>query len=168
MLIAKNKVVLVSYQLTDASNDATIIENVKADSPFAFLFGAGSLLPEFERNLKGKKAGDDFHFTIPAAQGYGVSDKNAIVDLPKSQFALEGQMGAGQIHLEQLITVEDQHGRRFEGKIVAIKEDFITLDFNHPLADIELRFKGKVIQVRDASPEEIAHKHAHGPGGHHH
>ena len=55
-----------------------------------------------------------------------------------------------------------------EGEGLCRSGDQVTVDFNHPLAGVRLHFAVEILSVRDASAEEVAHGHPHGPGGHHH
>ncbi|KAJ1498861.1 hypothetical protein HMI54_012317 [Coelomomyces lativittatus] len=64
--------------------------------------------------------------------------------------------------------MQDQEGNHFQGEIISVDAEQVEMDFNHPLAGLDLHFKGEILSVRDAQAEEIAHGHVHGKGGHHH
>ncbi len=172
MNIDNKTVVSVDYHLTARENSGAVEELVeKTDSshPFVFLFGSGNLLELFEKNLKGKKKGDKFDFYIDAANGYGVRDEEYVANIPLDSFkGKDGELDEEMIQVGNSLPMVDNQGNRLEGEIIDITSEFVRMDFNHPLAGMELHFVGEVLDVRAASAEEIAHGHVHGPGGHHH
>ena len=160
MQIAKHKVVSIDYTLTDDSNK--IIDTSNGSEPLTYIHGTGNLIPGLEKALAGKSAGDAFEVTIPPEEGYGVHDESLLEVLPRSKFTAEQEVQVGmQFYAEggsemQVITV------------VGVDGDRVTIDGNHPLAGRTLGFAIKVVEVRDASPEEVIHGHVHGPNGHDH
>lgn len=172
MTIEKNKVVSVSYALTarkGLSLEEMQVEKTDAAHPFTFLFGMGQLLPEFEKNLSGKKSGDKFDFFIPAANGYGIRNEKYVMDLPIDSFKDEnGVLNLNEIRVGNVLHMSDHNGNHLQGEVKEVTAVHVKMDFNHPLADHELHFKGEVLEVRAATADEIAHGHVHGPGGHHH
>ncbi|MFI5171194.1 MAG: peptidylprolyl isomerase [Chitinophagales bacterium] len=168
MSIAKNKVVSLTYELREDDLSGDLIEKVNADHPFTFLFGAGGLLPEFESNLEGKIVGSVFEFKIGAANAYGEVDESALEYVPKDIFMIDGHVAEDLLQIDKVINLRDQGGNLIRARVVEIGEAEVLLDFNHPLAGVNLFFKGEILDVREASPEEIEHGHVHGEGGHHH
>jgi FKBP-type peptidyl-prolyl cis-trans isomerase SlyD len=170
MIIELNKVVSVSYELTvDEEGTETLVEKTEENRPFVFLFGGGGLLESFENNLQGLKVGDTFDFKIPADQAYGTSQEEYIVRIPIQSFLdEEGNLDTEMVKVGNMLPMVDQDGNRMQGLVIDINDDFVTMDFNHPLADKDLRFVGKVLNIRNASADEIAHGHVHGEGGIHH
>ncbi|HEY9113954.1 MAG TPA: FKBP-type peptidyl-prolyl cis-trans isomerase [Bacteroidales bacterium] len=168
MKIDKNKVVTMTYvlRLNDESGD--VIQEVDKKRPFVQLFGAGTLLPTFELNLQGLEAGDDFGFALTADEAYGNPTDEAIIELEKSIFEIDGIFDADLVEIGKVITMQDQNGHPMDGKVLAIKDETVVMDFNHPLAGENLYFSGEIIDVRNASKEELSHGHVHGNGGHHH
>lgn len=163
-----NKVVSVNYHLTLKGTEEHV-EKTSNEQPFVFLFGAGGLLPDFENNLNGKKTGDTFDFFITAANGYGVRDEQHVVMIPIGAFLGEdGKLDTEQIKVGVTLPMVDNEGNRLYGQVVEITDEYIKMDFNHPLAGKDLHFKGEVLDVREATADEIAHGHVHGPHGHHH
>ncbi|MFA6769928.1 MAG: peptidylprolyl isomerase [Bacteroidales bacterium] len=152
MEIGKNKVVSLSYTLTV---EGDVVETVKADSPLRFTFGTGYLLPKFEENVTGKKVGDKFDFLLSAKEGYGQVSKDAIVELPKNMFEVDGKIEDGLLTVGNILPMQDSDGNRLQGSIQEIKEDIVIMDFNHPLAGSKLHFQGEVVEVRDATPQEL-------------
>jgi FKBP-type peptidyl-prolyl cis-trans isomerase SlyD len=170
MKIENRTVVTLGYTLTVNENDTEVqVEKTDNQNPFSFLFGIGSLLPEFEQNLAGKVVGDRFDFIIKAENGYGISDSRNIAQVPKSTFTNnEGIIEEEILKIGNIIPMMDPEGNQFQGIVREVNIDFVIMDFNHPLADKDLHFVGEIYDVRLATLEEIQHGHAHGAGGHHH
>ena len=100
--------------------------------------------------------------------GYGESDPQAIVDLPKDVFKVNGEIQDDLLVEGNVIPLQDQNGSPLQAVVLEVGEDTVKMDFNHMLAGKTLHFKGEVVEVRQATQEEINHGHVHGPGGHHH
>lgn len=168
MTISANKVVTLTYELRENAKTGAVIEVVNADQPFVFLFGAGGLLPEFETNLAGKEAGNTFEFGIEASNAYGEFDEQALENVPKEIFMIDGKLAEDLLEIDRVINLRNAEGHLIRARVVEVGEAEVLLDFNHPLAGVNLFFSGAIIDVRDATAEEIAHGHVHGEGGHHH
>lgn len=170
MKITDNKAVSVNYHLTASKNKGPeeLVEQTSIEHPFVFLFGFGQLLPDFEANLIGKAVGDKFDFRIEAAKGYGVSEKDYVVKVNKEAFIVDGKFDDERVKVGEDIAMHDQDGNQLMGRVIEIAVEHVTMDFNHPLADHDLHFVGEVLEVRDATAEELDHGHVHGPHGHHH
>lgn len=168
MTIATNKVVTLTYELRENDKNGAVIEVVNADQPFVFLFGSGGLLPEFETNLSGKEAGNIFEFGIEAANAYGEFDDQAMENVPKEIFMIDGKLAEDLLEIDRVINLRNADGHLIRARVVEVGEAEVLLDFNHPLAGVNLFFTGTIVAVRDASEEEITHGHVHGEGGHHH
>lgn len=153
MNIAQDKVVALSYTLK--VNDE-IIETVTAEKPMKFIFGTGYLLPKFEEYINGKTTGDTFEFTLSAEEAYGEINNDAIVELPKNLFEVEGKIEDGLLTVGNVLPMMDSQGNRLNGEIKEVKDSSIIMDFNHPLAGEELNFSGSVVEVREATAEELA------------
>lgn len=168
MVIEPKKVVLVHYTLTESTADGPQIESTNGGEPLGFIFGVGMMIPDFESNLKGLKAGDTFAFGIKAANAYGEYDETALVEVPKNMFESDGKIPEGLLEVGRVLPLTDQQGNHFQGTVAWVGLEKVKLDFNHPMAGVDLFFSGKVEQVRDADPMELEHGHVHGAGGHHH
>jgi len=170
MTISKDKAVSVNYYLTASKNNAPeeLIEETTNDHPFVFLFGHGSVLPDFETSLNGKQKGDKFDFRISATNGYGNHEKDYVVKIDRQAFEIEGKFDDVRVKVGQDLEMSDAEGNPLMGRVVAISDKEVEMDFNHPLAGHDLHFIGEVLDVREASAEELDHGHVHGPGGHHH
>ncbi len=170
MKIAEEKAVSVNYHLTASLNGGSeeLVEQTSVERPFVFLFGFGQLLPDFEANLNGKSKGDKFDFRITAEKGYGLVEKDYIVKVNKESFIVDGKFDDERVKLGADIAMHDQDGNQLIGKVLEISDEAVTMDFNHPLAGHDLHFVGEVLEVRDATTEELDHGHVHGEHGHHH
>ena len=153
MKIELNKVVSLSYTL---EVDGDIIETVTAERPMQFIFGTGYLLPKFEENIKNKTVGDAFEFTLCAKDAYGEVIPDAIVELPKTIFEVDGKIQEDVLKVGNVLPMQDSEGNRLNGAIDEVKKDTVVMNFNHPLAGESLHFAGKVEAIREATSEELA------------
>jgi FKBP-type peptidyl-prolyl cis-trans isomerase SlyD len=163
MVVTKDKVVSVAYELREGNKDGAILETVKNEKPMTFLFGAGNLLPKFEENLSGLKTGEQFGFMLDSEDAYGAVNESAIVDVPKSIFEKDGKENEELLKVGNQVPMRDKDGNHFAGVILEIGDSTVKMDFNHPLAGTNLYFTGKVVEIRDASEDELKHGHAHNP-----
>ncbi len=168
MKIGKNKVVTLTYTLRADHAEGAVIQEVKEDKPFVHLFGAGNLLPAFEENLNGLVCGDEFGFGLDSKNAYGEASDEDIVKLDKSIFMNNGELDSELVQVGRYVPMQNDDGHVIEGKVLAVEEDGIVMDFNHPLAGKGLHFSGSILEVREALDEEITHGHVHGPEGHQH
>jgi len=165
MKITTNTVPSVTYTL---SVEGQLIESTDSQNPLVYLHGANSMIPGFEKELEGLEKGDQFDFTVSSQEGYGDAFPDAIVDLPKDNFVVDGKFQEEIVQVGSTIPMQDQEGNPLRGVVQSISEDTVKVDFNHPLAGKDLHFTGEVIDLREADEGEIAHGHVHGPGGHQH
>ncbi len=167
MTIKENKVVSLTYELRVNDEKGEIVEKVEKKAPLTFLFGRGNLLPDFEVNINGLKKGDPFNFMLESAKAYGQFSEEAIVDLPKNIFEVDGKIDENLLKVGNNIPMQDNSGNRLNGIVLEIKDETVKMDFNHPLAGDTLYFEGEVCNVRDATEEEVSHGHVHQGGGTH-
>lgn len=161
MIAEKNKVVAVSYELRKANGGPEVVDMATAERPLTFLFGHGNLLPEFEANLSGLKAGEKFDFVLTSEKAYGPLISEAIVDLPLSIFEVDGVVNRDILFEGNIVPMMDSNGNRLNGVVKSIGTDNVKMDFNHPMAGEDLHFIGEVVEVREASAEELSHGHIH-------
>ncbi len=160
MQVESQKVVILNYTLTD--NDGNVIDQ-STDSSFAYLHGANNIIPGLENALHGKKAGDEMNVSVSPQEGYGERDDSKTQSVPKEMFPEDAEIEPGmQFH------AQGPNGETIVVSVTSVEDDAVTVDGNHPLAGVHLNFAVEVIEVRDASQEEIEHGHVHGAGGHHH
>lgn len=160
--IGKDKVVSIDYTLTNDAGD--VLDSSKGREPLQYLHGHGGLIPGMERGLEGRAVGDTFKLSLTPEEGYGKKDPNMVQAVPRSNFQGVPAIEKG---MQFQARSPDGRGARIV-TVVDVSPDTVTVDANHPLAGETLHFDVSVKDVRDASPEEIAHGHAHGPGGQHH
>jgi FKBP-type peptidyl-prolyl cis-trans isomerase SlyD len=160
MKIAKNKVVGIHYTLTDDKGNT--LDSSEGRDALYYLHGNGNLIPGLERELENKQKDDDLKVTIQPKDAYGVRNEKMVYEIDRSKFPDPKNVERGMT-----FTSHTEEGD-INLIVVKIEGDKITLDANHPLAGQELTFDVKVIEVRDASEEELDHGHVHGPHGHHH
>lgn len=156
MQITKNKVAAIHYTLRN--NEGTVIDSSDGREPLNYLHGAGNLIIGMEEGLEGKTKGDKFTLTIAPEKGYGQKDSSLVQQVPVSAFG-------GQDVKEGMQFSTNQGG---VVTVTSVGPDSVTVDANHPLAGVELNFAVEIMDVRNATSEEISHGHVHGPGGHHH
>ena len=170
MNIENKKVVSVNYHLTVKEKELEkLVEKTDKNNPFVFLFGEGGLLEAFESNLKGKKVGDTFDFFIDYENGYGPREEEHLVKIPLEAFKAEdGTLDDSSIQVGKTLPMVDNEGHKLQGIVKEITSEYVKMDFNHPLAGQNLHFVGEVLEVRNATAEELSHGHVHGAGGHHH
>ncbi len=165
MQINKNSVVSLTYTLTLENGE--IVDTASKDYPFVFIHGIGATLPHFDSNLSNLKAGDEFNFDLSAENAYGFSNPEFKVPIPRSVFSGEN-VPEDVVQVGNMVPMQDNHGNPLNGIILSFDDNEVLIDFNHPLADKALNFKGEILSIREATAEEIAHGHVHGEGGHQH
>lgn len=168
MMIQKHSVVSLHYRLQEDDANGELIEETFGQEPLTFLYGVGQMIPEFERQLGGKKTGDHFAFGIVSKDAYGDFNPEAVANVPKNIFVVDGAIAEDLLEIGNSIPLQDNHGNRMTGIVREVGADTVLLDFNHPMAGVNLYFTGVIEVVRPATDTEIAHGHVHGPGGHHH
>jgi FKBP-type peptidyl-prolyl cis-trans isomerase SlyD len=155
MKIDKNKFVSLAYKLRLNSADGEMVEETTNERPLQFVYGMGRMIEMFEKKLKDLIPGSDFNFEIKAKDAYGELNKEYIVDLPKELFKVNGKIDEELITPGNHVPMQDVHGNRMDGIVLEVIEDKVKMDFNHPLAGENLFFSGTVLEVRDATEEEL-------------
>jgi FKBP-type peptidyl-prolyl cis-trans isomerase SlyD len=161
VVVSQDKVVFIHYTLTDDAGQ--VIDSSAGGEPLAYLHGQGNIVSGLEKALDGRSAGDKVQVRVVAAEGYGVRDPALVKRVPRRSFGSAGNIRAGMQFQAQL-----EPGQRRVVTVTAVKGDMVTIDGNHPLAGQDLNFAVEIAEVRDATAEELAHGHVHGPGDHHH
>ena len=160
MDITADRVVTIHYTLKDDSG--TVLDSSAGSDPLAYIQGHGNLISGLEKALEGKTGGDRLAVAIAPADGYGIRNEALIQRVPRRTL-----QGAGEIRKGMQFQARTDDGMRMF-TVTGIVGDMVTLDGNHPLADKTLHFDVEIVEVREASAEELEHGHVHGPGGHHH
>lgn len=157
MRIADDCVVQFRYRLTDDAGE--LIDASPEDRPLAYLHGAGNIIPGLEKAMTGHVAGDRFDVVVPPEEGYGERNEALVQQVPRELFS-----GVDEIEPGMRFSAESAQGPVMV-VVTAVDEDTVTVDGNHLLAGRTLHFAIEVVDVRQATEEELAHGHAHGPGG---
>ncbi len=160
MKIEKNKVVSIEYTLRN--DKGVVLDSSDGREPLAYLHGNGNLIPGLESRLEGKSASESLSVSVPPSEGYGEYDEAQIVDVPRSQFE-----GVADLAVGMQFTASAPEGQRVV-TVTKVEDDMVTVDGNHALAGQTLNFDVKIVDVRDATADELSHGHVHGAGGYHH
>ena len=159
MKVADKKVVQLHYTLKNKAGE--LLDSSEGQEPLAYLHGMGNIVEGLENALTGKQAGDKLDVEVEAAEGYGEYDESLVQPIPRAEFGDHPVEVGNQFHADTAI------GPRIV-TITAIEGDEVVIDANHSLAGEDLHFSVEVVDVRDATEEELDHGHVHGPGGHEH
>lgn len=161
MQIEPKKAVYIDYTLTNDAGD--VVDSSDGQAPLAYLHGFKNIIPGLENALEGKKVGDELEVQVEAKDAYGDYSVEMVQIVPRSAFQGVDKIEPGmQFHASapdggvQVVVVRE------------VDDENVTVDGNHPLAGQRLNFKVKVVDVRDATEEELSHGHIHGEGGHQH
>ena len=160
MSVTKDKVVRFHYNLTDA--EGTVEETTRGGAPMAYLHGHDNMISGLEKAMDGKEVGDTFSVTLEPKEAYGEFLPDCEQRIPVKHL-----QGAKKWRPGMVGTVQTDQGMR-QVTVVKLGKFMVTVDNNHPLAGKTLTFDIEIMDMRDATAEEIAHKHAHGEGGHQH
>ena len=152
MKIKNGTLVTLEYDLFVDAFDGELIESIKSDEPAVFLCGNEEMLEPFEEKLIGLKAGDSFKFSLTKEEAYGDDDEEAYAEFPKAAFLEEE--GSVLPEIGDYVPMEDEDGTVFDGIVDDITEDFLIIDFNHPLSGEDLFFTGTILKVEDTPPKE--------------
>ena len=159
MKISDEKVVSIHYTLTNDAGE--VLDSSDGREPLAYLHGAGNIIPGLENALQGKGVGDKLSVVIPPEEGYGVRNEDFVQTIALSNFQDPSQVQLGaQFH------AQTSEGVRV-ATVKAVVGDAVTIDMNHPLADMTLHFDVEVMEIREPTAEEKAHGHVHAHGHSH-
>jgi len=159
MTISQDKVVTIDYTLKNAKGD--VLDSSEGQEPLIYLHGAENIVPGLERELEGKTIGDALQAVVAPADGYGVRNDELVGAVPREMFESDMELEVGmsfQAETDQGVQVVN---------IVALTDEEVTVDGNHPLAGETLHFDVTVCAVRDATAEELEHGHVHSAGCQH-
>jgi len=160
MNIEKDKAVSIDYTLTNDKGE--VLDSSSGREPLAYLHGNGGLIPGLEKELEGKAKGDKLKAVVAPDQAYGVRSDELVQEVPLENFQEKNEVQVGA-------QFQVQNGEQVHiATVTALSETSATIDMNHPLADETLHFDVEVMDVREATKEELEHGHIHGAGGHQH
>ena len=153
-VVADDIVVSLDYTLTV---EGEVLDSSEDVGPLEFIQGHQNIIPGLERQLYGMSIGQSKNVDVTAVDGYGVIDKDAIMDIPRAEFPSDIPL-----EIDIQLQVRDVDGDVLDARIVKVSDESVRLDFNHPLAGKELHFDVKVVDLREPTPEELEHGHVHG------
>lgn len=156
--IQNDLVAAIHYTLKN--DDGDVVDSSEGRDPLEYLHGHGNLVAGLEAALAGKAPGDSLKVSVSPEEGYGVSDEDLVVDVPREYLPAE------DIEPGMRFSAETSGGMRLF-TVVEVGEETVVMDGNHPLAGETLHFDVEIVSIREAQPEELAHGHVHS-GGHHH
>jgi len=159
MQIAAQKAVTIGYTLKDDAGK--VLDSSEGGEPLTYLHGAGDIVPGLEKALDGKQVGDEISVSLSPEEAYGQRDERQVRNVPLRK------LPKGKVEVGMQYEVTTEAGPML-ALVTAVRGDYATIDANHPLAGMRLHFDVKVVEVRDATAEELEHGHVHGPGDHHH
>ena len=155
MIVEEQNIITLSYELRNGGPQGELLERMDANYPFKFYFGSGRLLPAFEKQLEGLEEGQPFQFTLPPEQGYGPADPANILDLPRHAFQ---HLGDNILTEGNFVTLTDDEGDAHNGRILSWTEETVKVDFNHAMTGKTLHFSGVVLNIRNATVDELIRK----------
>ncbi|MEL6922633.1 MAG: hypothetical protein AAFO94_01210 [Bacteroidota bacterium] len=159
MQVEENKIITITYELRDGSANGELLERMDARYPFIFLFGTGKLLASFETQLRGLQEDSSFEFVLKAAEAYGRSNALNILKIEVDNFHRASDVPDHYIKEGNMVNLTDDEGLRHNGKILSITDEYIEVDFNHAMVDKDLHFKGAILNIREASLDELIKGH---------
>lgn len=163
-----NKFIAVAYKLYSlADGKETLIEEAPADRPFVFITGFGITLDAFENGVEDLPKGEQFTLNIECEEAYGERLDERVLDLNKEIFTINGHFDHDNIYKDAVVPLQNEDGNRFMGRVLDVTEDTVKMDLNHPLAGLDLLFKGEIVENREATNEEVQQmlNHISGEGG---
>ena len=152
MKAEKNRVVVVTYEL---EVEGKIVDRAGEENPLDYIQGTKTLIPKLEEALEGKEPGEEFVCTVTPADAYGEYDLKKVFDIPKDTFVINGQLREDLLQVGAYIPLLNSAGDVCRAMVMDVKEDAVTMDFNAPMAGKTLNFRGKVLEVREATPKEL-------------
>lgn len=155
MKIEKNKLVSLIYELRENNSEGKVIESLDEKRPLTFIFGTGRLLPGFESNISLLGKGDSFKFGLDFENAYGERREDMIIDLPITVFEKEGKIDGEICRVGNEVPMVDSEGHPLTGLICEIADKSVRMDFNHPMAGVNLFFAGRILDVRNATEKEL-------------
>jgi len=159
MLIEKDKVVSFNFKVIE---NGELLESSADGDPMLYMHGRNGLISGLESELAGKKSGESFSVTLEAKDAYGISLDSSKQRISKKHLATKGKLQVGMV-----VDINTTEGLR-QATIIKVGKFNVDVDTNHPFAGKTLTFEVDIVDVRDATAEELTHGHAHGAGGHQH
>ena len=170
MVVENLKVVSATYELyiNSEGGKEELMEKATEETPLVWCQGEGMMLPAFEANMSGKKAGDTFDFVLAAKDAYGEYIQEGLMELPKKMFFNgDGEFDDERVYVGAVVPMNTTDGQIVKAQVCEITDATVTIDLNHPYAGEDLHFTGKILDIRDVTEGELKaiHNPRHGCGG---
>ena len=140
MKIEDGCTVTIDYSMT--LDNGELIDTTKDTDPLNYTQGKGEIIAGLEKEMLGMNKGETFQVAVPAAEGFGESDPDALIEVPKIDLPPEALETGAELQ------AEGPQGQSIEGRVVEIKENSAVVDFNHPLAGKTLNFSVTIVDVQ--------------------
>jgi FKBP-type peptidyl-prolyl cis-trans isomerase SlyD len=157
--VSSKAVVTIDYTLK--GDDGNVIDTSSGRKPLTYIHGLGNLVPGLEKALEGKGAGEKVEVVLPPEEGYGRRNEKLVRKLPLRKLDSKNPRPGERVR------AQFDDGVRLAA-ITGVSGDYATVDGNHPLVDKTLHFTVEIVSIREATADELAHGHVHGPEGHNH
>jgi FKBP-type peptidyl-prolyl cis-trans isomerases 2 len=161
MAMEPNKVVTMNFTLTD--DQGNVLDTTDNGGPFSYMTGSNMILPKLEEAVSGMIIGTKKNIKLDAVDAYGNYNEQIVQVVGKENFPEDFELEVGMSYM-----ASSPDGAQMPFVITEVRDEDVTIDFNHPLAGKNLNFDIELLDVRDATAEELSHGHVHGPDGHHH
>ncbi len=155
------RVISFHYTLTNKAGET--LDTSRDSDAFSYIEGQGQIIPGLEKSMALLNPGDTRKINVEAKDAYGERDDQLIVEVPKSKLP-----NSDSLQPDDQFQASGPNGEMILFRVIEVLGDQVRLDGNHPLAGQDLTFDVEVTGIRNATNEELAHGHVHGPGGHHH
>jgi len=170
MVVENLKVVSATYELyiNSEGGKEELMEKATEETPLVWCQGEGMMLPAFEANMSGKKAGDTFDFVLAAKDAYGEYIQEGLMELPKKMFFNgDGEFDNERVYVGAVVPMNTVDGQIVKAQVCEITDATVTIDLNHPYAGEDLHFTGKILDIRDVTEGELKaiRNPRHGCGG---
>ena len=160
MIAEKDKVVTFHYTLTNAAGE--IMESSREKDPMVYLHGANNIIAGLEKAMEGYAVGDTISATLEPEDAYGERNEKNV-----QRISMKHLKGVGKISVGQVLNLKTNKGQ-VQVTVLKVGRFNVDVDGNHPLAGVQLTFDVEIMDIREATEEELKHRHVHGPGGHQH
>lgn len=160
MIAEKDKIVTFHYTLKNAAGEQ--METSREKQPMSYLHGSNNIIAGLEKAMEGHAVNDEFSVTVEPEEAYGVRNENNVQRVP-----LKRLKGIGKISVGQVLNLQTNKGQ-VQVTVLKVGRFNVDVDGNHPLAGKQLTFEVEITDIREASQEELEHRHVHGAGGHQH
>lgn len=158
MAIQDNQVVTIHFKVKDQNGD--VVDSTKKNEPYSFIKGQNQILPKLEEKIGDMIIGSTKKLDLPADQAYGEYNEKAVQQVKRSDFPENTRVEEGMGFI-----ANTSEGKQLPFTVKKVENEDVTIDFNHPLAGKDLSFEVELVNVREATQEELSHGHPHGPGG---